>query len=355
MPVSTLLGRLLGFFAYAVVRVRRREVLERIRDSGIPDADRVAAAFYGKLGGRLLRFLGERPRIVLEDSLLAALEGARPFATASEIAGSGVARDGGPPSTGARPFADASEFPGSGVARDGGPTKTGARPFATASENAAGGVARDGGPTLREGDGGPGIVVAAAHLGNWEHAAAAAARWASEQNRAFAVIAKPLSSPFFQRWLTARRAALGVATLPPAGAFLAARDLLAKGGVVALLIDQVPDGRSGAPQIPFLGRDAYADLFPAMLAARTGARLVQVAVLEQNVGDERLVLLDATGPGTTDRGALVARTARLFSHLEAFIRREPTSWLWLHRRWRAPKGLPPVGVGNRLVSRPSLR
>jgi KDO2-lipid IV(A) lauroyltransferase len=130
---------------------------------------------------------------------------------------------------------------------------------------------------------------------------------------------------------------------------------LAKGGVVALLIDQVPDGRSGAPQIPFLGRDAYADLFPAMLAARTGARLVQVAVLEQNVGDERLVLLDATGPGTTDRGALVARTARLFSHLEAFIRREPTSWLWLHRRWRAPKGLPPVGVGNRLVSRPSLR
>ncbi len=330
MPVSTVLGRLLGFFAYAVVRVRRREVLERIRDSGIPDADRVAAAFYGKLGGRLLRFLGERPRIVLEDSLLAALDGARPFA-------------------------DASEFPGSGVARDGGPTKTGARPFATASENAAGGVARDGGPTLREGDGGPGIVVAAAHLGNWEHAAAAAARWASEQNRAFAVVVKPLSSPFFQRWLTARRAALGVATLPPAGAFLAARDLLAKGGVVALLIDQVPDGRSGAPQIPFLGRDAYADLFPAMLAARTGARLVQVAVLEQNVGDERLVLLDATGPGTTDRGALVARTARLFSHLEAFIRREPTSWLWLHRRWRAPKGLPPVGVGNRLVSRPSLR
>jgi KDO2-lipid IV(A) lauroyltransferase len=330
LPVSTVLGRLLGFFAYAVVRVRRREVLERIRDSGIPDADRVAAAFYGKLGGRLLRFLGERPRIVLEDSLLAALDGARPFA-------------------------DASEFPGSGVARDGGPTKTGARPFATASENAAGGVARDGGPTLREGDGGPGIVVAAAHLGNWEHAAAAAARWASEQNRPFAVVAKPLSSPFFQRWLTARRAALGVATLPPAGAFLAARDLLAKGGVVALLIDQVPDGRSGAPQIPFLGRDAYADLFPAMLAARTGARLVQVAVLEQNVGDERLVLLDATGPGTTDRGALVARTARLFSHLEAFIRREPTSWLWLHRRWRAPKGLPPVGVGNRLVSRPSLR
>jgi KDO2-lipid IV(A) lauroyltransferase len=305
LPVSTVLGRLLGFFAYAVVRVRRREVLERIRDSGIPDADRVAAAFYGKLGGRLLRFLGERPRIVLEDSLLAALDGARPFATASE--------------------------------------------------NAAGGVARDGGPTLREGDGGPGIVVAAAHLGNWEHAAAAAARWASEQNRPFAVIAKPLSSPFFQRWLTTRRAALGVATLPPAGAFLAARDLLAKGGVVALLIDQVPDGRAGAPQIPFLGRDAYADLFPAMLAARTGARLVQVAVLEQNSGDERLVLLDATGPGTTDRAALLARTARLFSHLEAFIRREPTSWLWLHRRWRAPKGLPPVGVGKRLVSRPSLR
>ena len=48
--------------------------------------------------------------------------GARPFATASEIAGSGVARDGGPTSTGARPFATAS-----GVARDGGPTSPGGR------------------------------------------------------------------------------------------------------------------------------------------------------------------------------------------------------------------------------------
>gem|GEM_PF-378582 len=71
---------------------------------------------------------------------------ARPFANASEFAGSGVARDGGPNSTGARPFATASEFPGSGVARDGGPNSTGARPFATASEIAGSGVARDGGP-----------------------------------------------------------------------------------------------------------------------------------------------------------------------------------------------------------------
>jgi len=315
MSLAAAFGRALGFVAFALVRVRRREVIERIQASGVPEAAHVAAAFYTQLGVRLVRFLAGRPRMVLDERLLAALEGARPFATASEIAGSGVTRDGGPPSTGARPFAPASEIAGSGVARD-------------------------GGPTLR-GEGGAGVVVAAAHLGNWEHAAAAAARWASEQNRPFAVVAKPLSSPFFQRWLSARRAALGVATLPPAGAFLAARDLLAKGGVVALLIDQVPDGRPAAPKIPFLGRDASADLFPAMLAARTGARLVQVAVLESDSGEERLVLLDATGPGTTDRAALVRRTRRLFSHLEAFIRREPTSWLWLHRRWRAPKSVPP--------------
>jgi exodeoxyribonuclease V beta subunit len=57
--------------------------------------------------------------------LRGALEGARPFATASEIAASGVARDGGPTSTRARPFATASEIAASGVARDGGPTSQG--------------------------------------------------------------------------------------------------------------------------------------------------------------------------------------------------------------------------------------
>jgi|GEM_PF-6825106 len=35
----------------------------------------------------------------------------------------------------ARPFATASEFAGSGVARDGGPTRTGARPFATGARS----------------------------------------------------------------------------------------------------------------------------------------------------------------------------------------------------------------------------
>jgi|GEM_PF-902274 len=54
---------------------------------------------------------------------------ARPFATASEVAGNGVARDGGPTSTEARPFATASEVAGNGVA------------FATASEFTGSGVA----------------------------------------------------------------------------------------------------------------------------------------------------------------------------------------------------------------------
>ncbi len=53
--------------------------------------------------------------------------GARPFATASEFAGSGVARDGGPDSTGARPSASTSNFSGSGDAGDGGPTSAGVR------------------------------------------------------------------------------------------------------------------------------------------------------------------------------------------------------------------------------------
>ena len=50
----------------------------------------------------------------------------RDEAPARELAGGGVARDGGPTSPGARPFATASELAGGGVARDGGPTSPGA-------------------------------------------------------------------------------------------------------------------------------------------------------------------------------------------------------------------------------------
>jgi len=176
------------------------------------------------------------------------------------------------------------------------------------------------------------VVLAASHTGNWELIAYGAAQVLAKQGRGLAVVVKPQSVGAFHAFCTDLRNACGLELIAPTGALRAARRTLAAGNVLAMPIDQVPDRRRHAVDVTFLGGAAFADRAPAALARATGATLLVVAASRRG-GHHRGHLLAELAPTAA---AVATMTREATNALDAFVRREPSSWLWLHRRWRAP-------------------
>jgi KDO2-lipid IV(A) lauroyltransferase len=116
-----------------------------------------------------------------------------------------------------------------------------------------------------------------------------------------------------------------------------ARAQLAAEGAVAMMIDQVPNKRSHSEEISFLGEPAFVDRAPATLAARTHAPLVVSAARRLADGSHQLEVLDViVPPDHAGKAWIETATARATKALEAFVMQNPSEWLWMHRRWRAP-------------------
>ena len=107
---------------------------------------------------------------------------------------------------------------------------------------------------------------------------------------------------------------------------------LRQGGNLALLVDQkLNDG----VQARFFGLPAMTS--PAAAAFALHFRCPVVPARAERVGPARLRLVvepPLTLPETGDRSAdVLALTQRINDVLERWIRADPGSWLWLHRRW----------------------
>jgi KDO2-lipid IV(A) lauroyltransferase len=177
---------------------------------------------------------------------------------------------------------------------------------------------------------GRGVVVAASHTGNWDLAACAMAREGE-----LLVVTKRLSVRWIDRFWQRTRAALGVRLTDATGALERSREVLRRGGAVAMMIDQVPASARHAVPVEFLGRRAFADRAAATLAARVGAPLVVAASRRDERGRHWLHVLDVLLPPPRPSRAWIDQATRLATHeLDRFVRAHPSQWLWMHRRWK---------------------
>lgn len=186
------------------------------------------------------------------------------------------------------------------------------------------------------------VVLAASHTGNWELVAYAAARELRLHGSFLAAVVKPLSVRAIHAFCMHLRARAGLRLLAPEGALKGARAVLAEGGVVVMPVDQVPAARAHGAVVSFLGAPAWADVAPAAFAKRTGATLLVVGAVRAGKSHQVRVL-DAFSPSRPDPDFVPRTTAGVATSLEAFVRAHPASWMWLHRRWRAPLGDVPGG------------
>jgi Kdo2-lipid IVA lauroyltransferase/acyltransferase len=278
-----LLGALVGFFFGTVLRVRRAHVEASMRAAGFPDARARChtTAMYRALGVSACEFLWLAPN--------------------------------------AKNAKNAKNAPG-----------------ARKKTSPLDGVARIEASSRAKLDdamlGGRGIVLAASHTGNWDLAACAFA-----QAFPLLVITKHLKMRRLDAFWQSTRAAYGVALSDAAGAVKRARAALARGGAVAMMIDQVPALRRHGVAVEFLGREAIVDRAPAALAALTGAPLVVAASHRAADGAQEIEVLRVLLPPPRPGRRWIEDATREATHaLDAFVREHPSEWLWLHRRWRAP-------------------
>jgi len=180
---------------------------------------------------------------------------------------------------------------------------------------------------------GRGVMVATAHTGNWDLAACGVASWMRQRSaKKLHVVTKRLSWRALDRMWQRLRALRGVGLVDARGATKQVLSALARGDVVAMMIDQVPERRSGVAAYPFLGAEARHDLAPVLLAIRAEAPILVAFGRRLASGVHEIDVVDCIEPEASRAPETVMR--RISSGLERFIQENPTQWLWMHRRWK---------------------
>jgi KDO2-lipid IV(A) lauroyltransferase len=178
---------------------------------------------------------------------------------------------------------------------------------------------------------GRGALLVSAHIGNWElHGIAHGFLFGP-----IGVIARPLDNPALDDRLCASRRIPGNTVIYKKRALPQVLRLLRENRGVAMLIDQNVQEGDGV-FVDYFGRKAATTTVAAALAIKTRCALIPS---HAELGrDGRYTLryepaLEWTPSGDRDAD-LRALTQRLTSAIEAWVRRNPEQWLWLHRRWK---------------------
>ena len=178
--------------------------------------------------------------------------------------------------------------------------------------------------------GGRGAVVATAHTGNWDLVACATAA-----RLPLTVATKQLSVKWLNQIWHGARARRGVRLIEAGRIAEQAAAALGRGELVAMLVDQAPERSRATIRMPFLGQIAAVDLAPALIAMRARAPLVAAFARRRADGVHVAEVSAVFDPPRRPSRAWAEATMRELTRLlEAFVRRHPEQWLWMHRRWK---------------------
>jgi Kdo2-lipid IVA lauroyltransferase/acyltransferase len=173
-------------------------------------------------------------------------------------------------------------------------------------------------------------LVFAAHIGNWELPAVAAAAHGLDA----AILFRRPNSASANRIIEELRA-VKMGTLIPAGrdAPLKMAEALRKGQHVAMLVDQY---FTNGIEVTFFGRKTKANPTLARLLRQIECPIYGVRVVRLPNHRFRAEISEEVQPVRNAAGEIdVQQTMQaITSVVEGWIREYPDQWLWLHRRWR---------------------
>jgi heptosyltransferase II len=180
-----------------------------------------------------------------------------------------------------------------------------------------------------------GVVMAINHIGNWELYAQLIGR---VRDVPVGAIFQSQRNKYLNRLIDSDRRRLGLETFDRRKGYLDAVDLVERGGILAILVDQ--HAGDGALWTPLFNRLASTSTLAGIIAQRTGAPLVSVAIHTIGPARWRCVI----EPPFESQGKSVEElTLELNRTLEREISVSPKDWFWVHNRWKTPG---PFILGN---------
>jgi KDO2-lipid IV(A) lauroyltransferase len=179
---------------------------------------------------------------------------------------------------------------------------------------------------------GKGVLVLTGHLGAWE----LSSFFHSLMGMPMGMVIRRLDNPLVDAFVNRIRCLHGNRVIPKDDF---ARGLIASmraGETVGILMDTNMTPPQGV-FVPFFGVPACTASGMARIAAKTGAAVVPGFLLWEE-SERRYVLhfgegLTVVHTGDSEQDAIV-NTATFTAAIEAYVRRYPEQWLWVHRRWK---------------------
>lgn len=177
---------------------------------------------------------------------------------------------------------------------------------------------------------GKGAIILTGHFGNWELLAASISATVAP----LTPIVRELRSARLNALVSSYREKGGYTTIDRDTGVRHALRCLKRNELLGIVAD-VDTAVSGV-FVDFFGRRAYTPYSPVAIALKTGAAILPTFIVRQPDGSHHAIIepplaLKRTSMKEKD---LVVNTQKFTKIIESYIRRYPTQWIWMHRRWK---------------------
>ena len=179
-------------------------------------------------------------------------------------------------------------------------------------------------------DKGNGVLCVSGHCGNWELISLSFNKHLKENVWA---IARKQNNPYLNSIIEKMRMGYGNKVIYSKSALRPILSAIRNKGVVGMLADQAVFEHNGA-LIEFLGRKAWANKAPAVIAQKTGVPIVPVLGYRENDRHVLVFLQEHTLCGDRTEAGIHRDIQALSRYLEDFVCAHPADWYWVHRRWK---------------------
>ncbi|MDU0457468.1 MAG: lipid A biosynthesis acyltransferase [Geobacteraceae bacterium] len=175
-----------------------------------------------------------------------------------------------------------------------------------------------------------GLIFVGGHCGNWELMSLSFKKLFNENVSA---IVRHQNNPYLNAVVEKMRMRYGNSVIYNKAALKQILGVIKKDGAIGMLADQAAFPENGA-SINFLGRKAWANKAPAILAHKTAVSLIPVFIHRTGLRHVLTIHPEYVLCGDRSETGIQRDIQALSGYLEDFVCAHPADWYWVHRRWK---------------------